>query len=136
MPVARRRLLRGNSDFGTLYKGRFGQWSWVAHRVTGVAIILFLFAHVVDTALVGWGPQAYNRVVHVYQNPIVGLLELGLVAAVIYHALNGLRIMIIDFWPKTNDWTRQLSYGTLTLFVASMLPIAVVMIRHILKEHI
>ena len=134
--MAQRRIAREKSEFGSLYRGRQGQWSWLGHRVTGVAIILFLFAHVVDTALVGWGPSAYNRVVHVYQNPIVGLLELGLVAAVIYHALNGIRIMIIDFWPKASDWQRQLSYGTLTLFVASMLPIAVVMIRHILKEHI
>jgi len=84
---------------------------------------------------VGWGPQAYNRVVRVYQNPLIGLLELGLVAAVIYHALNGLRIMVIDFWPKTNDWNRQLIYGTWTLYAASMLPIAVIMIKHILKEH-
>ena len=133
--MAQRRIAREKSEFGSLYRGRQGQWSWLAHRVTGVAIILFLFAHVVDTALVGWGPSAYNRVVHVYQNPIVGLLELGLVAAVIYHALNGIRIMIIDFWPKASDWQRQLSYATLTVFVASMLPIAVVMISHILKEH-
>ena len=126
---------RRSSEFGTLYRGRGGQWSWIAHRVTGVAIILFLFAHVVDTALVGWGPTAYNRVVHVYQNPLVGLLELGLVAAVIYHALNGLRIMVIDFWPRAVDWNRRLIYGTVGLFVAGMVPITVIMIRHILKEH-
>jgi succinate dehydrogenase / fumarate reductase cytochrome b subunit len=133
--MAQGRIAREKSEFGSLYRGRQGQWSWLAHRVTGVAIILFLFAHVVDTALVGWGPSAYNRVVRVYQNPLVGLLELGLVAAVIYHALNGIRIMIIDFWPKAADWYRQLSYATVTIFVASMLPIAFVMIRHILKEH-
>src|SRR6266567_2141121 len=132
--MAQRRMARQKSEFGSLYRGR-GQWSWVAHRVTGVAIILFLFAHVVDTALVGWGPTAYNRVIHVYQNPIVGLLELGLVAAVIYHPLNGIRIMIIDFWPRASDWHRQLNRATFTLFVASMVPIAVVMIRHILREH-
>ena len=49
--------------YGRLYRGREGQWSWVAHRVTGVIIILFLFAHVVDTAVVGWGPNAYNKVI-------------------------------------------------------------------------
>src|ERR1041385_8230410 len=133
--MAQRRIAREKSEFGSLYRGRQGQWSWLAHRVTGVAIILFLFAHVVDTALVGWGPDAYNRVVRVYQNPLVGLLELGLVAAVIYHALNGLRIMIIDFWPKASDWNRQLIYGTTGLFVASMIPISIIIIRHILKEH-
>ncbi len=84
---------------------------------------------------VGWGPNAYNRVVRVYQNPFVGLLELGLVAAVIYHGLNGLRIMIIDFWPKATDWNRQLIYGTVGIFVAGMIPITFIIIRHILKEH-
>src|SRR5207245_4955101 len=129
-PMAKR-----TSAFGRLYRGREGQWSWIAHRVTGVAIILFLFAHIVDTALVGWGPHAYNRVVSVYKNTIVGLLELGLVAAVIYHALNGLRIMAIDFWPKLVEKNRQLIYGTMTIYVLGMAPIAAIMIRHILKEH-
>ena len=130
-----RRLRRRITEFGSLYKGREGQWSWLAHRVTGVAIILFLFAHVVDTALVGWGPSAYNRVVRVYQNPVVGFLELGLVAAVLFHALNGVRIMITDFWPRAADFNRRLVYGTTGLFLASMVPITVIMVRHILKEH-
>jgi len=133
--VAQRRSTKRTAEFGSIYRGREGQWSWIAHRVTGVAIILFLFAHIVDTALVGWGPNAYNRVVNVYKNPIVGLLELGLVAAVIYHALNGLRIMAIDFWPKLVDRNRQLIYATMTIYLAGMAPIAVIMIRHILKEH-
>ncbi|TMK77329.1 MAG: succinate dehydrogenase, cytochrome b556 subunit [Actinobacteria bacterium] len=128
-------MAKRTSAFGRLYRGSEGQWSWIAHRVTGVAIILFLFAHIIDTALVGWGPNAYNRVVNVYKNPIVGLLELGLVAAVIYHALNGLRIMAIDFWPKLVDRNRQLIYATMTIYLAGMAPIAVIMIGHILKEH-
>ena len=134
--MAQRRVQRRTGDFGTLYKGRFGQWSWVAHRVTGVAIILFLFAHVVDTALVGWGPDAYNRVVAVYHNPLIRLLELGLVAAVVYHALNGVRIMIIDFWPKANEFNRQLIYGTLFLFGASMIPITIIIVKPIVTKYI
>jgi succinate dehydrogenase / fumarate reductase cytochrome b subunit len=132
--MAQRRMAQRKSEFGRLYRGREGQWSWIAHRVTGVAIILFLFAHVVDTALVGWGPNAYNRVVRVYQNPIVGLLELGLVAAVIYHAFNGVRIMIIDLWPRASDWNRQLIYGTTAIFVLAMIPVTFIIGRHILHE--
>lgn len=132
--MAQRRMARRLRDFGTLYRGREGQWTWLAHRVTGVAIILFLFAHIVDTAVVGWGPDAYDRVVAVYHNPFVKLLELGLVAAVIYHALNGVRIMIIDFWPKANLWNRQLIWGTLLLFLGSMAPVSYVMGRSILEE--
>jgi succinate dehydrogenase / fumarate reductase cytochrome b subunit len=134
VPVAQRRIARRTSELGTLYKGREGQWSWVLHRVTGVVVILFLFAHVLDTALVGWGPNAYNRVVNVYKNPIVGVMELGLVAAVLFHALNGLRIMVIDFWPKTAEWNKHLLYGTVTLYVAAMIPISVVMLMHVASE--
>ncbi|HEY7719426.1 MAG TPA: succinate dehydrogenase, cytochrome b556 subunit, partial [Pedococcus sp.] len=43
---------------GTLYRGREGMWSWVAHRISGVLIFLFLFAHVLDTALVRVSPEA------------------------------------------------------------------------------
>ena len=132
--MAQRRIARRASELGPLYRGREGQWSWIFHRVTGVVIILFLFAHVVDTALVGWGPNAYNRVVNVYKNPIVGVMELGLVAAVLFHALNGLRIMAIDFWPKLADQNRRLILGTVGFYVAAMIPIAVVMLLHVASE--
>lgn len=126
-------MARKRSDFGTLYRGREGQWSWVLHRVTGVGLILFLFAHIVDTAVVGWGPDAYNRVVAVYHNPFVQLLELALVAMVIYHALNGVRIMIVDFWPKAAEYHVPLFYATMGLFVASMIPITFIIGRSILR---
>jgi succinate dehydrogenase / fumarate reductase cytochrome b subunit len=132
--VARRATAKRSDDYGTMYRGREGQWSWIMHRVTGVIIILFLFAHVVDTAVIGWGPAAYNRVVAVYRNPVVGVLEWALVGAVIYHALNGVRIMIIDFWPRATRWYRPLLYGTVGVFVAGMIPISIIMWYRIVQE--
>lgn len=85
---------------GTLYRGKVGMWSWVLHRITGVAIFFFLLVHVLDTALVRLSPEAYNAVINTYKTPIIGVAELGLVAAILYHALNGLRIILIDFWRK------------------------------------
>src|SRR5439155_9436712 len=82
---------------GTLYRGREGMWSWVAHRVTGVLIFFFLFVHVLDTALVRVSPKAYDEVVGTYKNPLVNLLEAGLVGAILFHALNGLRVIAVDF---------------------------------------
>lgn len=121
-------------ELGPLYKGTpAGQWSWIAHRVTGVGILLFLFAHIVDTALVGWGPDVYNRVVAVYHHPIVQIMELGLVGAVIYHALNGLRVMVIDFWPKASIHNSKMVFAVLALFAAAMLPITWLMGRRILE---
>ena len=116
---------------GTLYRGREGMWSWVAHRVTGVLIFFFLFAHVMDTALVRVSPEAYNQVIGTYKNPIVGLGEAGLVAAVIFHAFNGVRIILVDFWAKGTRYQRQMLWGVLALFVLVFAPFAVRHLMHV-----
>lgn len=85
---------------GTLYRGKVGMWSWVLHRITGVAIFFFLLVHVLDTSLVRLSPEAYNVVVATYKTPLIGLGELGLVGAILYHAFNGFRVILIDFWRK------------------------------------
>jgi succinate dehydrogenase cytochrome b subunit len=121
------RATKKKSDYGPIYKGHEGQYSWLLHRVTGVAIILFLFAHVIDTAVVGWGPEAYNRVVSVYENPVVRLLELGLVAAVLFHSLNGIKIMILDFFPRLVSHIRVIGITTVVAFFAAMIPITWIM---------
>ena len=121
------RQRKKSSDYGSVYKGHEGQWSWLFHRVTGVAIILFLFAHVVDTAVVGWGPEAYNRVASVYHNPIVRTLELGLVAAVLFHSYNGIKILLIDFFPSLTRHITAIGRATIILFVLSMIPIIWIM---------
>ena len=127
------RLGKKGSDLGTMYRGRTGQWAWIAHRVTGVGLILFLFAHIVDTAMIGWGPEAYDRVTSVYHNPVVRLIELGLIVFVIYHAFNGLRIIAIDFWPKAARYDRPLFLGTITLVVLASAPIAYIMTKQAIE---
>ena len=107
---------------GTLYRGKVGMWSWVLHRITGVAIFFFLLVHVLDTALVRVSPSAYNVVIATYKTPLIGLAELGLVAAILYHGLNGLRITLIDFWSKGAKYQNQMFWVvmeiTIVLFVA------------------
>ena len=115
---------------GTLYRGREGMWSWVAHRVTGVLIFFFLFAHVLDTALVRVSPESYNAVIETYKNPIVNVMEVGLVGAVMFHAFNGVRILLVDFWSKGVRLQRQMMYVVLALFVILMVPATYFMLRH------
>ncbi len=107
---------------GTLYKGGQGQWSWALHRITGVAVIAFLFVHIADTALVGFGPTYYDKVVAAYHNPIIRLLEIGLAAAVLFHALNGLRIILIDFVPRMADYHKQLFRIVVGLYIILIVP--------------
>lgn len=111
----------------TLYRGDPGMWSWVLHRITGATIFFFLFVHVLDTALVRVSPQAYNEVIETYKSPIVGLMEIGLVVAVLYHALNGIRVILIDFWQKGPRYQRQMLWVVVGVFLAVIIP-AVAMI--------
>ncbi len=119
---------------GTLYRGRENQWTWVLHRISGAAILFFLFAHVTDTALVNVSPEAYDRVIDTYRNPIVGLLEIALAVAVLFHALNGLRIILFDFWSKGVARQRQLLYAQLATFVVLAAPAVFFMGRNLLRE--
>ena len=45
-------------------------------------------------------PESYDLVIDTYKNPFINLMEIGLVGAVLFHGLNGLRIMAVDFWSK------------------------------------
>lgn len=103
-------------------------WTWVAHRITGVVLFFFLFAHVIDTAMVRVSPEAYNEAVEVYKNPVVGLMEVGLVGALLFHAFNGIRIILVDFWSQGPRYQKQLAYGVIGLWVVLMVPFV---IRHL-----
>lgn len=91
------RIVTPRRPAGTVYRGREGMWSWVLHRITGVAIYFFLLVHILDTSLVRISPEGYDAVIGTYKTPIMGLGEIALVAAIGLHALNGLRIILIDF---------------------------------------
>lgn len=102
---------------GTLYRGREGMWSWVLHRITGVAIFFFLLVHILDTALIRVSPEAYDAVIGAYKTPIMGLGEAALVAAIGLHALNGLRIIAIDFFSWGTRAQRVMFWGVVVIWI-------------------
>jgi len=106
---------------GTLYRGNEGMWSWVLHRITGVAIFFFLLVHVLDTALIRVSPEAYNAVIGTYKTPIMGLGEVALVGAIVFHAFNGLRIILVDYWSKGTRYQRAMFWIVIALWVVVML---------------
>jgi succinate dehydrogenase / fumarate reductase cytochrome b subunit len=118
----------------TLYRGDPGMWSWVLHRISGATIFFFLFVHVLDTALVRVSPEAYNAVVDTYKTPLVGLMEAGLVAAVLYHALNGIRIILIDFWRYGPRYQRLMLWIVAGVFLAVIIPALGVLGMHMAER--
>ena len=105
------------------YRGSEGMLAWAFHRISGVAIWAFVVLHVIDIYLVGGNPEAYDELLQIYASPIGRVVETLLGAALLYHALNGLRIIIMDFWPATTRYHRAMWYGSWVVFLAVGLPV-------------
>ncbi|WP_078058522.1 succinate dehydrogenase, cytochrome b556 subunit [Mycolicibacter icosiumassiliensis] len=118
----------------SLYKGDPGMWAFALHRITGATIFFFLFVHVLDTALVRVSPEAYTEVIATYKTPLVGLMELGLVAAVLFHGLNGVRLILIDFWWQGTRWHRQMLVAVGAIWLVVMVPVVVRIGMHMVER--
>ena len=111
------------------YRGREGHWSWILHRMTGVGVFVFLMVHIVDTAFIGWGPELYNKAMALYRLPFFRVGEVVLAGMVLYHALNGVRIIIIDFWPQATVAHRKMVYAVVVVFAVIFIPTAIYMLE-------
>ena len=107
------------------YRGSEGMLAWAFHRISGVAIWAFILLHVLDIWLVGANPALYDEVLAVYASPIGRVAETLLGAALLYHALNGLRIVIMDFWPSMTRYHRQLWYLNWVIFLLVGIPVVI-----------
>ena len=104
------------------YRGSEGMVAWAFHRISGVAIWLFILLHVLDIWLANVNPPLYNDLLSLYGSPGGRVLETLLGAAVLYHAFNGFRIIVMDFWPSMTRYHKQLWYANWVLFVIIGLP--------------
>lgn len=120
-------LLRGGLP---IYQGDPGQYAWGMHRATGIGILFFLLVHIVDIALVGLGRDVYDESVAFYARIELIPMEILLVGAVVYHTLNGLRVIAIDFSPFGYRRERQLFWSVLVGSVLLTLPSAIVLIAN------
>ncbi len=107
-----------------MYKGQSGMWSWLLHRVTGLGVLLFLLVHIVDISLLNFGPKVYNEGIALFGTTIVRILSLALIGALLYHAFNGVRIILIDFWPKGARYQRIMFATVMVLTIVCFLPMA------------
>lgn len=94
--------------------------SFTLHRITGIALVIFLFIHIWTLSTVFQGPEAFNEAVSKFDNPLGHLMEYTLLLAVTLHMLNGLRITLIDLFDLTAVQTRLLwaSVGVFAIIAA------------------
>ena len=114
------------------YRGAIGQWSWVLHRITGLGVVLFITLHIVDTSWSVFYPELYVEAIAVYQTPLFTIGEFILVACVVYHAFNGLRIALFDFKPQWWKHQQKAAYYVLALTAIVLIPAFIIMFNHVL----
>jgi len=73
--------------------GSIAQW---LQRVTGVLLLLYLLLHVRTIHSLAGGPVQFDAALAMFRNPFFKLLEIGLLGVVIVHAMNGIRITLLD----------------------------------------
>lgn len=111
------------------YRGGLGMLMWALHRLAGIGILLFLSLHVVDIFLLTFGEELFNELLVIYTAPWARPLEVLLLFGVLFHALNGLRIILQDFFPRLMMFQTRLIVAELVVFLAVFLPSAWVIIR-------
>ncbi|HEY0604954.1 MAG TPA: succinate dehydrogenase, cytochrome b556 subunit [Herpetosiphonaceae bacterium] len=105
-----------NRTFADRYRGGVGMLAWLLHRLSGLALSAYLLLHIYDLRAAQRGAQAFDEALAVFQTPFWKVMDLLLLAAVLYHGLNGLRLLAFDAgWGIRNQ--RQLFWIALVVTI-------------------
>lgn len=111
------------------YRGREGYIAWLLHRIAGIGIFFFLAFHIIDIFMMAIGPKAFETLLFFYHQFLFKLMIVfGLYLGVLYHALNGLRVTIIDFWPGLNRYAVPMWRVQMVIFFLAYIPSAALML--------
>lgn len=116
------------------YRGGPGMAAWALHRLAGLGVILFLGLHIFDIFLMGAGAATFNDLLFLYRHPLFRTMEIFLVFGLLYHALNGLRIIILDLVPTSARYQTQLWYVQMIVLVIVLLPIGYLLAVPIIRD--
>jgi succinate dehydrogenase / fumarate reductase cytochrome b subunit len=119
---------------GLAYDGKSGQWVWLLHRLSGMLTVGFIVTHVLDSTLVTFFPNLYRKTIRLFKHPLAGLGEIGLIGAVLFHGLNGLRIVAMDSRPEWWRHQKKANQIVAMAFAALFVPLASKMLISILRH--
>ena len=105
--AAARRAVRALYNMPGLLRASINPWlvrarnnperlAFVLHRVTGVIILAYLVAHIFVTSFTVSEP-AWRSLMEAFSGPVNKIGEWIVAGAVIYHGLNGIRLILVEF---------------------------------------
>ena len=104
------------------------RWAYYAHRISGMAIFAFLALHLVDVGLVAVDPALYDEVHALYGTPPLRVFEVALLAGILFHAVNGLRLLGMDLVDVGARTSERLLWGCIVVTVVLTVPAAVIIL--------
>lgn len=109
-----------------------GFLSFALRRFTGVALVLYLFTHIWVIGSAISGPETFDARLNLVQTPFFKLAEIALLAAVVYHAFDGVRLLLVN-WFKITDQRKSMFYAVIVIsflmVVAGGVPILLFMLE-------
>lgn len=90
------RFLNLVSESKIAYESGIGMWAFVLHRITGIGLIFYLLMHILVISSSVSGPASFDKLLKTLTSPPFLALDLLLLAAVLFHAFNGVRILLFD----------------------------------------
>lgn len=106
--------------------------SFFLRRLTGLALVAYLFMHIMVIGSANGGPASFDAVLNFVQSPIFKLLEIALLAAVVYHAVDGIRVLIVHYF-RVPRYEKSLFYAifavAVILTIAGGVPIFLFMLE-------
>ncbi len=110
------------------YKWKTGMWAFVFHRVSGLALSVYLVMHLFVVSSLN-DKDKFETVMGFLNGRLFKVLEIGLLAAVLYHSFNGVRVFLIDFARGTK---RQAAIFWVIAVIGAVIfvPGAILFLRH------
>ncbi len=94
-------------------------YAYLIHRLSGVALALFLPLHFYILALALKDPATLDGLLRWTQNPAVKLAEFGLVFLLTVHLFGGLRLLALEFLPWSPRQKTYAAFATALAFFVS-----------------
>lgn len=90
---------------GLKYRGGSPMLAWMLHRITGFGLVVFVSLHVIASFFMQQtGSDLATTLNIIYEHWAFQIL---ITFIVIYHALNGMRIALLDLWPQFQSYQRE-----------------------------
>jgi succinate dehydrogenase / fumarate reductase cytochrome b subunit len=103
-----------------------GDWAFVLHRLTALGLVFYLGMHLIVLGTLTLGPEAFDSFIDLAHNPLFIFGELLVVAAALYHGLNGLRVGLTSFGVAV-PYQKQIWYVVMAIAVIGSIIFAISM---------